>query len=40
MVNDMQMYFEVSDKSAVGKIKQALKPQADFYKKLDVFNLI
>ena len=31
----MQMYFEVSDENAVSKIKQALKPQSDFYKKLD-----
>ena len=35
MVNDMQMYFEVSDKSAVEKINEALKPQKDFYEKLN-----
>lgn len=31
----MQMYFEVSDKESVNKIKKALKPQSDFYEKLD-----
>ena len=31
----MQMYFEVLDKESVNKIKEALKPQKDFYEKLD-----
>lgn len=31
----MQMYFEVSDKGSINKIKDALKPQKDFYEKLD-----
>ena len=31
----MQMYFEVSDKEAVSKIKESLEPQKNFYKKLD-----
>lgn len=31
----MQMYFEVSDKNSVDKIKQALLGQSEFYKNLD-----
>ena len=31
----MQMYFEVSDKDVVAKIKESLAPQEKFYKKLN-----
>lgn len=34
----MQMYFEVSEKDVVDKIKECLKPRKDFYAKLDVLE--